>query len=311
MRAPIRPLSGAWPAGVERRLRRFFRPDPKVLLDRDVSPERFRAAMSAMHVGSTIKITDRDRHPVADDLLLEHVDLTDATIVDLGASDGTTSLDLLRRLPTFGAYVVADLYLHVTVARVLGHVVFHDEEGRCVVVAGRWWAAWPSGSPAVALLCRPFEVRARRQAGSRTQVLLLNPELVARITADRRVTYRRHDVFQPWPQPLPDVVKVANVLRRVYFTPEEIARALGALFAGLPEGGHLLVVDDGHRYGSYVHDDRHTGSGARAGLYRRSGDRFAVVAETASPPEIADQVRDVRAGAAARQPGTDGGAPQA
>jgi hypothetical protein len=129
MRAPIRPIRGRWPAVVERRLRRFVRDDPRIVLDPDVGPEDFSAAMAAFTVGSTIKITGADRHPYVDQLLLDHVDLAAATIVDLGASDGSTSADLIERLPAFGRYIISDLYLTATVVRVGRRMVILDHGG--------------------------------------------------------------------------------------------------------------------------------------------------------------------------------------
>lgn len=267
---------------------RFFRPDPKVLLDRSAPADKFCDAMSSIHVGATVKITGQDRHPEADDLLLRHLDLDGAAIVDLGASDGSTSVDLIRRLPVFSAYTVADLFLSVSAGRSLRHVLIFDSQ-ECILVAGRWLAAWPTLSPVIRAICRPFEVMESRHPERREQVLLLNPTLQAMMRADPRITARVHDVFTPWPAPAPDVFKVANLLRRVYFSDAEISQALDALYAGLDEGGHLLVVDDGQRYTVEVAK----GTGARAGLYRREGGRFVVVGETTAAPEISDLVAGV------------------
>jgi hypothetical protein len=276
---------------LERKLGRFFRPDPKVLVDPDVTPDAFSRAMSSIRIGDTVKITERDRHPQADQLLIDHVELTDAAIVDIGASDGSTSLDLIRKLPAFGSYTAADLFLSLTATKAAGHVLVYDRDGRCILVAGRWWAAWPRESGLIGALYRPLEALAARRA--RQDVLLINPELRALMRSDPRITVREHDVFTPWPGPAPGIIKVANLLRRVYFTDAEITAALGVLHDSLDEGGHLLIVDDGTRY----LDDVDGKVSARAGLYRRAGDRFALVAGTEADPEIADLVGALRRGA--------------
>lgn len=282
---PVRLVRGGWPAAVERRLSRLVEVDPRVVLDPDVTDEAFSAAMACMQVGSTIKITGRNRHAAPDALLLEHVDLVGASIVDLGASDGSTSLDLLAQLPNFGSYVIADLYLHLSAVEVAGHVVFFDAAERCVLVAGRRILVWPTG--AVGGLVGPLVRVARRRRDRWRQVLLLCPSARARIAADPRVSSAVHDVFTVWPGRAPDVIKVANVLRRLYFSDEDILRALQALLASLPEGGHLLVVDN----------PRRKGVGSRGGLYRGVGDRFEPVATTPDAPEIDDLVARVRASA--------------
>jgi hypothetical protein len=278
MRAPVRAIRGRWPASWERRFSRLFRIDPRVLLEESPAADDFRAAMSILHVGDTIKITGADRHAEADALLLDNVDLTGATIVDIGASDGSTSVDLLAKVPSFASYVIADLYLQIEAVEVGRRVLFFDPSGTCILVAGRRLLAWPSLSRTVRILCAPL---VRRAAGrSRRPVLLLGPAARARMAADPRVTARVHDVFEPWSGPAPDVIKVANLLRRLYFSDEDISRALTALLASLAEGGHLLILDN----------PRVPGIDLRAGLYRRVGGRFVAVARTENPPEIADLI---------------------
>jgi hypothetical protein len=278
MRAPVRGIRGSWPRSLEHLAPRLFRVDPRVLLDEDPSAEDFRAAMSIVHVGETIKITGVDRHAAADTLLLEHVALESASLVDIGASDGSTSVELIEKLPGFRSFTIADLYLTLQAVETRRHVLFYDHEGTCVLIAGRRMVAWPSLARWVRLLWTP--VLAAAKGRPRREVLLLGPDARRLVREDERVTTRVHDVFQPWDGPAPDVIKVANVLRRLYFSDEDIRSALSALLASLDEGGHLLILDN----------PRIAGIDLRAGLYRRQGGRFTMIAETESAPEIADLV---------------------
>jgi hypothetical protein len=246
-------------------------------VDEACDADAFRAAMSLLHVGSTIKITGVERHGPADALLLEHVDLEGASIADIGVSDGSTSVELVAKLPQVASFVLADLYLVVDVAQVGRTMLFHEPSGRCILIAGRRLLAWPSLSRTVAVLCAPVVWAARRE---RRPALLLGPEARELVARDERVQVRVHDVFEPWRGPAPDVVKVANVLRRLYFPDAAIRRALVALHAGLSEGGHLLLVDN----------PRIPGIAVRGGLYRKAGGSFVRVAETEHAPEIADLV---------------------
>lgn len=282
MRAPVRPIRGRWPALLERRAKKAFWDDPAVLASHDATPEQFRKAMSAIHVGETIKITGSNRHPVADDLLIENVDTAGKTIVDIGASDGTTSVDLIAKLPDFGSYVIADLFLSVTAIQAAAHLFLYDLDGACILIAGRRLVAWPSLSGPVRQLYRPLLTLAarRRREHTEREVLLLNPATRALMAADPRVSHRVHDVFTVWNGPPPDVIKVANLLRRLYFSDADIARALTALHTSLPEGGHLLVVDN----------PRIAGIAARAGLYLRQARGFVPVAESEHRPEIHDLI---------------------
>lgn len=275
MHIPIRPLRGSWPAWLERMAARFVWDDPRVILDEHATPDAFRTAMDAFQVGGTVKITAKNRHPTADMLLIDSLDLTNATIVDIGASDGSTSIDLIRKLPSFKSYVIADLYLTVSVLGIFGHQLFYDQYDQCILVCGPHCVAWPTRSNLVRLLYLPLTKLAGRKSSDRRTVLLLNPEVRALMASDDRVTYAVHDLFKPWPKPAPDVIKVANVLGP-YFGDEMISRALHSLLDGLEEGGHLLVVDNG----------RITGVEPKAGLYRRTDGRFSVVARTENAPVI-------------------------
>ncbi len=251
-----------------------------MVLDDDATPEQYRAAMSALHVGETIKITGSNRHPRADGLLVDNVDLKGAHIVDIGASDGSTSVDLIRRIPEFGRYTMADLFFHLDSERVGRHDLFYGPDGDLILIVGSRAVAWPSLSPLVSRLYRPVSRKAGRPGANRTPVLLLNPEARRIIASDERVQYQVHDIFTPWAGVRPDVIKVANLLRRLYFPDDQISIALTHLLDSLPEGGHLLMVDN----------PRIAGIAERGGLYRREGGRFVAVAESDEEPEIADLI---------------------
>ncbi|MET0766590.1 MAG: hypothetical protein ABWY50_03010 [Aeromicrobium sp.] len=283
MHAPIRPVRGRWPHALEQAgpLGRFFRLDPLTILDDDADPAAFREAMSSIYVGGTIKITGANRHPETDRLLIDHVDLGAADIVDIGASDGSTSLDLIEQLPSFGSYTIADLYLTLRAVRLKQHtLLFHDRT--CVLVVGRRLMAWPAESRAVAAAYAPLVRRATRRLDDASTVLLLNPAVRARIAQDPRVRYRVHDVFETWQGERPDVIKVANLLRRLYFSDADLLRALHTLRDSLPDGGHLMIVDN----------PRAADPSPRAGIWRREGARLAEVASHGEP-EIADLVSQV------------------
>lgn len=281
MFAPIRLVEGGWPAAVERMLRRFVWADPRVVAS-DTTPERFRVAMNAFHLGGTYKITGTQRHRAADGLLIDGVDTAGADIVDIGASDGSTSADLAERLGDFASYTIADLYLEVSHVRVGRRTVFFDSSGEPILVAGNRLLAWPEMSPSVGRLYARTIRRAR--SADRTTIPLLNPITRHLMAADPRIRARTHDVFTVWPEPV-DVIKVANLLRRLYFSDDRLLDGLGSIHASLAQGGHLLLVDN----------PRIAGIDERGGLYRKEGAGFVTVAETEHVPEIADLVAKVGA----------------
>ncbi len=283
MRIPIRPVRGRWPSWLEsvKPLKRFFRLDPLIILDDSATPEAFREAMSSIYVGGTIKITGSTRHPQTDQLLIDTVDLSQARIADIGASDGSTSVDLITRVGQFAEYVIADLYLTLRAVRVGKRVLLFDQGDSCVLVGGPRVSAWPALSKPIAALYRRTISRGESalSRGEFTEVLLLNPETRRLIASDPRVTYRTHDVFNQWEGPAPTVVKVANLLRRLYFSDADLSRALAAIHASVPVGGHLMIVDN----------PRLADPTPRAGIWLREPTGFTEIARVGKP-EIADLV---------------------
>ena len=284
---PIRLTASGWPPFVRRVVRRFTWLDPRLIIDPLLDEASYSLAMAAFEVGTTRKITGAHRHTPAD-ALLDRLDLSDAVIVDMGASDGVTSVELVERLDRFRAYIITDLCVVADVVHTGPRTVFRDAAGRVVVVAGPRLVAWPASSGLVRLLYRPILARSEHalQDGDVLRVPLLNPATRRLLERDPRVQVRAHDIFTPWQGPRPDLVKVANVLRRLYFSDEQIRTALIVILFTLPEGGHLLVIDN-PRVTPPVP--------ARGCLYRRIGDRFEVVGRTGQPTEIHNLVLQVRA----------------
>ena len=149
-------------------------------------------------------------------------------------------------------------------------------------VSSPWATArsWPAQSKLVGAAYAPILAWGRRAQARPQEVLLLNPAARRLIADDSRVDYRSHNVFEPWPGRRPDVVKVANLLRRLYFTDNEISSPLTMILNTLDEGGHLLMVDN----------PRIKDMPPRGGLYQKREGRFVAVAYTENHPEIDDLV---------------------
>jgi hypothetical protein len=264
-RVPIRLAVEGWPKALQRgKVRNLFVHDPAAIADPDADWEAFTRAMSQVNIGGTAKITWPGRQADADRLLMEHVDTDGAHIVEMGASDGTTAVDLIERLgDRFASYTITDRWIRVTITRHAG-VWWVWRDGRCIVASNGRVITWPDQSAALTRLLSPLMSAAAR--GAHRDVLMLNPTTRAVLDADPRVTWLEHDVFTPLPEPV-DVIKVGNLLRRVYFTDDQIRLALRALHAGLVAGGHLLIADHLTQ--------------AAAGLYRKTPTGFEPIAETA------------------------------
>jgi hypothetical protein len=248
MKLPIRLNRAGWPASFARLRVSYDDPRP---LTRDLcalSPDEFSVAVSRLQFGITFKTTRPGRHGHSDRFLLETYRGAKPVILDVGASDGSTSLDLIRALGDhFTSYFVTDLNLSVRYGSDrCGVAYFLDQTGACILRASKRFLVYADVSGARAPL--PWLVR-RLLAGYRTvvdwrELPLIQPELLRLAKTDQRVTVRRYDVFTPWDGRSPDVIKVGCLLTSEYFSAVQMREALRVQYSNLAPDGRLLLVSE-------------------------------------------------------------------
>jgi SAM-dependent methyltransferase len=243
------------PRGLQARIPLTVRANPRHLIGwpaRSPPGDRqheFSDCVAILGSDAVWKTTHAGRHPVTDRLILERRGAPRPVILDLGVSDGITSLELIEKLGgRFARYFVTDLSFRARYATRGRRVYFLDDQGACTLVAMPGWVvfsrvagAWP-----------PFAGLARRVLASAPapaeavvrELSLVNPALAALAARDPRITVREHSIFAPWPDTPPDVIKVANVLNRAYFTEAQLRHALTQAQRALAGGGRLFVTDN-------------------------------------------------------------------
>ena len=225
--------------------------DPRKLISSDADVRDYERSVSAIKTGKVWRSTRKQRHPLTDALIVERTSrLPRCSVLDVGASSGVTSLDLLKRL---GArcehYYVTDVSFDLAYV-VQGKTTYLYEPAveRCILGATDWFIVYsdtdgaisPLGSIATRMLSRAPRVAAECQA----TVSLLHPELRVFAERDSRVRIVRHDVLTPWTRGPVDVVKAANILNRTYFSDREISQALAHLTAALESKGTLVITEN-------------------------------------------------------------------
>lgn len=219
------------------------------------SPERssdrvlFSRAVALLGSGTTWKSTRPARHPLTDGLIdRECVDGT-PILLDVGVSDGITSIDLIGRLGRrFGAYYATDVSFHAAAIERDGRLYVYAGDRTCVLVCSKRClyyadiegALAPFGSMvrhALAGAPVPSESTLRRMS-------LINPGLLGIMRSDGRVRTREYSVFDPWPLERARIIKVANVLNRAYFSDDQIRLAIRNLRDALCDGGKLFLTDN-------------------------------------------------------------------
>src|ERR1700730_2493245 len=248
MRLPIKLNRAGWPRVFGRLTLTYD--DPRILAGdfSALSRHEVSAAISPLRFGTTFKTTRPKRQKQSDRFLFDLYQGTKPVILDVGASDGSTSLDLIDTLRSnFRRYYVTDLNISVRCGIAdNGVVYFLDQSGACMLRASKRLLAYSDAQEANALL-RLITARMLRRSGrvSRWQdVLLVQPDLTALAANDSRITITRYDMFTPWSGERPDVIKIACVLDPLHFSREQIAEALRMQGSTLAPDGRLLLVGE-------------------------------------------------------------------
>jgi hypothetical protein len=293
----IQIVSSGLPPWLPLRSRCLADPDALLAIERtarsgtpiDALADRFSLVLHDLRVGGTWKRTNRGRLMRTEEMLCKHTlpGLRDLFILlDVGASDGTTTIGAVRALQdAFGALVrayLADRDLWLLRYR-RGPIVEYrasDEEPVMVRLG-----------PFGLRLAQPRrETRERGDALARgylkfgrfrklmrldDRISLVNP-LARREPA---ITIRQFDCFARDETLAGQIsaIRASNVLNLGYFSPAQITDAVGHFHCYLLDGGCLVVSRNADQ------SDRETENGS---VWRKEADRFRLIEDFGSGSEI-------------------------
>ncbi|HEX7323836.1 MAG TPA: class I SAM-dependent methyltransferase [Rhodanobacteraceae bacterium] len=220
-------------------------PDPRGLLDAGISDRDANEILLRMKIQGVFKTTWSDRFPATTRLLANIRFGAPPVVLDVGASDGSTSLSVMQAL-RFARYYVTDRHTAAYACSTRKGVYFCDEDSAPFMFANRFFvvyndvdAASRAHSGIVRNLFARFDMARCRDV---RKVPLMNRALLPRLGEDIRL--ERYDIFQPWALEKADLVIAANILNRDYFSDERLAEALRNLRGALREGGTLAVIEN-------------------------------------------------------------------
>ncbi|HEX7517211.1 MAG TPA: hypothetical protein VF345_07985 [Chthoniobacterales bacterium] len=253
--------------------------DPTPLVNMRLDPEEFSRRVSSVCVNRVWRSTRANRHLASAELLRSYLSgRSQLRVLDVGVSDGVTTLDLAEVLSDkFSILYVTDMYLALRVAQRNGMTYFYDEnEFRCVFVASDWLIYYSTDNRRwnpLAWIARTVCERAPQiESGNSQSLSLLNPKLRQLAATDVRLQLAVWDVFTPWPREPVDIVRAANILNPAYFEAEALGVALSQIGAALRSGGLFLVVDNRNEEAST--------------LFEKHGNRFVPAARLGAGCEI-------------------------
>lgn len=247
MRLPVKLNARGWPWFVGRLP--IVREDPRrVACPSSLSASEFSASLSVLKFGTTFKTTQPARHAQTDEILVGLLRDRDDVILDIGASDGSTSLDLIARMgPRFAKYYVTDFNVEVSIGRDdRGTSFFRDASDRCILRATDRFVIYADveGAPAPLAWVARHLLRGEERVATWNRVSLFQKDLLDLTRVDSRVETCQYDMFKPWRGRRPTLTKIANVLNRAYFSDDDITQAIRTQLSALEDGGHLAIIEN-------------------------------------------------------------------
>jgi hypothetical protein len=249
MRLPIKLNCAGWPPSFARLFFAYDDPRPLASPDlRNLSAPQFSRAISTLNFGVNFKKTFAGRQKHSDRFVSDLYRGLKPVILDVGASDGSTSLDLIKALNgDFSRYFVTDLNLFASCGHSSrGVVYFLNSEGVCTLRASRRFIAYSETRGArfpLSFLAR-YLISLSGDVHDWRKVFLIQPELISLAERDPRICIMHYDLYRQWPGDQPDLIKVANLLNPRYLSEGQIKDALTIQCSNLGINGRLLLVSE-------------------------------------------------------------------
>lgn len=195
--------------------------------------ERFSKVVSHFRFGRIFKLTSRDRTTIADAMVLRlTAQFTTPRLLEVGVSDGSSAIGLLRQRNLFSSIVLTDRHNMLFRRPFPGGEFFYDSDRNLL---------------SLKFLFLSLDLTSLGLHGDDTLIPVetANPVLRSKYGI-RSIT--RFDMFHDIMEPQVQIIKCANLLNRSYFTNKEMFRAARNLSRSIQEGGYLVVSQNHKGY---------------------------------------------------------------
>ncbi len=242
MRLPIKLNLNYWPKALKKIWASEV--DPRILCGDNVNEISFVNAVSVFKFGKTFKTTIDWRFPLTINALNYLVCNDLPIILDIGASDGTTSLNVMKSVP-YAKFYVTDLNIEVFFKSFGGMTWFYDNNGSCILAVNDKFIIYADIDNAIFPFDKISQLLIKKGGkinGLSSKILLINPLLLS--LKDKRNIIQKYDIFDVWPNEKVDVVIAANILNQGYFDDNKIIQALKNMTFALNENALIAIIDN-------------------------------------------------------------------
>lgn len=241
MRMPIKLNSTYW----GKRLSGIFPSamDPRALLSEQIGSDAFTSAVSVLKFENTFKTTGLGRFSKTIQELASLKFGAPPVVLDVGASDGSASIDIIRNIE-FDKYYLTDLNVAIFCETHNGVTFFYNENSAPILRASDRLIVYfdPAGAFFPFNLILRLFARNVPKLGGAKKIPLFNPALKA--FDNKKISLSKFNMFDQWDGERAYLIIVGNILNECYFSNKEILSVVDNLVSVLNENGRVAIIDN-------------------------------------------------------------------
>ncbi len=221
---------------------KFCANSPFPIIEEQTS-KAFNDAMSTIKIGNTFKSTKQNRHNRSDKLLCNYINES-SVILDIGASTGITSLDVISTLNNlFAKYYITDYNIKVYYNKDKYYYYLFDINYKCILIFNKTCVIYPNEFRLLKWFFKN-KIQSFIEKNDLKEALLIDPKVIDVVKSNSKIEVESFSVFDKWEKQKPNIVKVANLLNLAYFTNTEIVNAIKNIKVLMVDNGYLLIVEN-------------------------------------------------------------------
>lgn len=223
----------------------------EIIKPANMDAETYSKYMYWVYMGGNdiFKTTKPNRHSETNKIVVEFIEkLNNPAILDVGASDGSTSLDLIKQLgKKFSRYIVTDMSFKQYAIEKNGRTYFYDNHSKiCLTIVSDKLVIYNDKNACVfpinSIAKKIISKAPAFNENDAIDVNLCQPGLLDLVKHNPRIVLKEWNILEQWDGEKVDFIKAANILNKEFFSDEILLKAIENIKKALKVGGFLLVL---------------------------------------------------------------------